>query len=133
WNCVKTALKGHNGHHGRHHIASARPAHDRGRNRHRHFLSGANNLRPAYHHATPIHPRQHFAHALVDFGALDIIGLESAMKLAAYGPDGESDQVRILFKSFLQARIVSRVVEGIDAARYLESAHQAGDEVAVSL
>ena len=55
------------------------------------------------------------------------------MKFAIDRPECQGDQVRIFLKCLLQTLIVAAVVEGLNAARDLESAGETGHDVAISL
>ena len=79
------------------------PAHYRSGNCHCHFLPRANDLWSAYNNAATVHLRQHLADSLINFRALNQVWLESSMQFTAHRPDGQANQVGILFQCFLQA------------------------------
>src|ERR1044072_235546 len=116
-----------------HDVLSSLTTHHRRGNRHRHFLPGANDLRPADNHPATTHLRQYLADSLFKFGGLNIVRLKRSMRLATHRQDRQADQVGIFFERLLQTRIVAGVVERLDAAGDLERARQAGDNVTVTL
>src|SRR5690349_16747712 len=102
-------------------------------NRERHFWSGTNNLRAADDETTTIHFRQDLADARIDFIELDHILLKCAMECSIDGAQDERDNVWVVLKCLLKTQVVPGIVQGLDAARNLESAGETGDDVAVAL
>ena len=106
-NCFEDFLKGNDRYDCSHYIVAGLTAHDRCGNCHCHFLSRANDLRPAYYNAPTVHLSQHLAHPLVNFHPLNQVRLKSSMHFAVNRPDSQPNQIGILFQSLLQTRIIT--------------------------
>ena len=101
-NCFEGFLKRNDGNDGGDYLIAI---HHRSRDRQTHLLAGSNYLRAADDDATPVHARENFAHALIDFFFANDVGLKRAMNLTFDGTNCQRDQIRILLKRSLQTDV----------------------------
>src|SRR6266851_3546252 len=85
------------------HTMTVFPTHHWRGNGQGHFLSRSNNLWPAYNYAATTHFRQDFTDPLINLPTLNDVWLKRPVKLSAYRPDCQRNQVRVLFQSLLQS------------------------------
>src|SRR4030095_4498165 len=76
----------------------ATTTHHRGGDRQTHFLTGTNDLGPADDQATTAHSRQNIRNPLVYLVTLYDVRLKGTAQLAAYRPNRQRNQIRIVLK-----------------------------------
>src|SRR6185437_6267994 len=130
---LENFLKRNDRHHRGHNIMSRLTTHDRCCHRHCHFLTGTNDLRPAYDHATTTHFSEHLANPLIKFSLLNVVRLKSSVEFAANRPDGQGNQVRIFFQGLLQTRIITSIVKRLDSTSDFKCLRQTIHHIAVAL